>query len=170
MVSIVTSDEITSGWKKWKISYSLGDFFQPIKVGLMWEFNSIQFMRMNTLQSKSYAPSSTLSSFHIRCCCFCFAHSTFYVHETEETYTATQLNLAKLAKEPSATYQIRLWSQGGTKVNRPHHGDILLRSPPWFGIETKRNNLVSCTNPATSWSLCIWEVTQRRNIRQANQE
>ena len=79
---------------------------------------------------------------------------TIYVHETEETYTATQLNFAKLTKEPSATYQIRLWSQRDRKVNRPHHGDILLRSPPWFGIETTIQ-LVSYTNPATSRSLCI---------------
>ena len=56
----------------------------------------------------------------------------YYVHETEEIYTATQVNLAKLTKEPSATYQIRLWPQRGTEVNRPHHGDILLRSPLWF--------------------------------------
>ena len=49
-----------------------------------------------------------------------------HVQRTKETtYTASQLNLAKLTKEPSATYyQIRLWSQRGTKVNRPHHGDI----------------------------------------------
>ena len=60
-----------------------------------------------------------------------FARSAYYVHATEETsYTVTQLNLAKLIKEPSATYQIHLWSQRGTKVNRQHHGDILLRSPP----------------------------------------
>ena len=79
----------------------------------------------------------------------------YYVHETEEIYKATKLNLAKLTKEPSATYQIRLpWPQRGTKVNRPHpaafttmvrkniscsvyyHGSetyIVLRSPPWFG-------------------------------------
>ena len=78
-----------------------------------------------------------------------FARSVYYVHATEETYTATQQNLAKLAKEPLATYQIRLWSQRGTKVNRPHHGDTLLHSPLWFGIETK-NQLVICNNPATS--------------------
>ena len=85
--------------------------------------------------------------------CCCFIRSAYYVHE--ETYTrSTQLNLAKLTKEPSATYQIRLWSQRGTKVNMPHHGDILLRSPPpWFGIETK-NQLVSCTNPQLQ-ALCI---------------
>ena len=36
--------------------------------------------------------------------------SVYYVHAaTEETYTVTQLNLAKLTKEPPATYQIRLW-------------------------------------------------------------
>ena len=86
-----------------------------------------------------------------------------------DLYTVTNLNLAKLTKEQSTTYQIRLWSQEGTKVNRAHHGDILLRSPPWFGIETK-NQIVSYTNPATIWSLCIWNVTQRRNIRQANRE
>ena len=81
--------------------------------------------------------------------------------QTEETYTATQLNLAKLTKESSATYQIRLWSQRSTKVKTGH---ILLRSPPWFGNETK-NQLVSCTNPAASWSLyaSVWEATQRRN-------
>ena len=61
----------------------------------------------------------------MRCLLF-HARSAYYVHETEDIYTATQLNLAKLTKEPSATYQIRLlWSQRGTKVNR--------RSPPWFG-------------------------------------
>ena len=49
------------------------------------------------------------------------ARSAYYVHETEEIYTATKPNLAKITKEPSATYQIRLqWSQRGTKVNRPH--------------------------------------------------
>ena len=79
----------------------------------------------------------------------CFTRSAYCVHEPEETFTATQLNLVKLAKEPTATYQIRLWSQRGTKVNRPHHGDILLCSPPWFGIETKKK-LVNCTNPAAS--------------------
>ena len=65
--------------------------------------------------------------------------SSVLCHATEETYTAIQLNLAKLTKEPSATYQIRLWSQRGTTVNRPHHGDILLRSPPWFGNIYKFN-------------------------------
>ena len=77
---------------------------------------------------------SALCAFRIlyHVCLLFHARSANYVHETEEIYTATQLNLAKLTKEPSATYQIRLWSQRGTEVNRPHHGDILLRLP-WFG-------------------------------------
>ena len=78
-------------------------------------------------------------------CLLFHAHSAYYVQETEEIDTATQLNLAKLTKEPSATYQIHLWSQIGTEVNRPHHGDILLRSPPWFGIETKISSSVVLT-------------------------
>ena len=51
--------------------------------------------------------SNTVPLFHAR-------RSAYYVHETEEIYTPTQLNFAKLTKEPSATYQIRLWSQRGT--------------------------------------------------------
>ena len=87
--------------------------------------------------------------------CLFYARLAYYVHETGEIYMTTQLNLAKLTKEPSATYQICLWSHRGTKVN--------------IGIETK-NQLVICTNPATGWSSCIWGVTERRNIRQANRE
>ena len=62
-----------------------------------------------------------------------FKRSAYYVHATEETYTVTLLNLAKLTKEPSATYQIHLWSQkrhNGQQAT--HRGDILLRSPLWF--------------------------------------
>ena len=53
-------------------------------------------------------------------CLMFHARSAYYVHETEEIYTATQINLAKLTREPSATYQMRLLSQRGTEVNRPH--------------------------------------------------
>ena len=64
-------------------------------------------------------------------CLLFHARSGYYVHETEEIYTATQQNLGKLTKEPSATYQIHLWSQkrhNGQQAT--YHGDILLRSPP----------------------------------------
>ena len=54
----------------------------------------------------------------------CFTRLVYYVHVTEEIYTVTQLNLAKLNEEPSATYQIHVWSLTATNVNRPHHGDI----------------------------------------------
>ena len=69
--------------------------------------------------------------------------SVLYVHETEETYMVTQPNLTKLTKEPSATYQTRLWSQRGTRVNRPHHGDILLCSPPFVVQNRDRKNNVA---------------------------
>ena len=49
------------------------------------------------------------------------ARSAYYVHETEEIYTASQLNLGKLIKEPSATYQIRLWSQKRHKGQQATH-------------------------------------------------
>ena len=57
-----------------------------------------------------------------------------------QTYVVvvSQAFKAHATEELLATYQIRVWSQRGTKVNRLHHGDILLRSPPWFGIETKK--------------------------------
>ena len=38
----------------------------------------------------------------VPCLLLFHARSAYYVHETEEIYTATQLNLAKLTKEPSA--------------------------------------------------------------------
>ena len=104
-----------------------------------------QLETRSSLSVNSLFSNRKLELFHTSCC---FTRSAYHVHATEETYTATQLNLAELTKEPSATYQICLRSQRGTRVNRPHHGDIPLRSP-WFGIETK-NQLVSCTNPATS--------------------
>ena len=80
-------------------------------------------------------------------CNGCFTRrAAYYVHATKVKLTT---------KEPSATYQICLWSQRGTTViNMPHHGDILMRSPPWFVSRTK--------NPFVNWSLYIWEVTQRR--------
>ena len=49
-------------------------------------------------------------------CLLFHARSAYYVHETEEIYTATRLNLAKLTKDPSATYQIYLWPQRGQQV------------------------------------------------------
>ena len=44
-------------------------------------------------------------------CYCCFTRSAYDVHETEDIYTATQVNLAKRTKEQSATYQMRFWSQ-----------------------------------------------------------
>ena len=38
------------------------------------------------------------------------------------------------------------------------------------GSESRHKISSSVTNPVTGWSLCIWEVTQRRNIRQMNRE
>ena len=48
-----------------------------------------------------------------------FTRSAYDVHASQETYTATQLNLAELTKEPSAMYQMCLWSQKGINVNSP---------------------------------------------------
>ena len=56
-----------------------------------------------------------------------FTHLSYYVHATEDmTYTVTQLNLVKLFKEPSATYHVHIWPQGGKKINIL----IPLHSPP----------------------------------------
>lgn len=54
--------------------------------------------------------------------------------------TDTQLHLTNLTNEPPDTYQIRLRSLKGTKSNRPHYGNILLRWPPWFGHRDKNNS------------------------------
>ena len=90
----------------------------------------------------------------VPCLLLFHARSAYYVHETEEIYTPTQLNLAKLTKEPSATDQIRLWSQRGTKVNRPHH--VTSCCVHHHGSESRpKNQPVTCTNPATCLSLCI---------------
>lgn len=78
--------------------------------------------------------------------------------------TIRRINLANLKKYYQLyTNHTRLWSQGGTKVNRLHHGDILPRSRPWFGIETK-TQLVGFANPAT-----IIGSQKIRNIRQATE-
>ena len=52
-------------------------------------------------------PISYLHNKVAEICFVLFSHinSAYFLHATEEAYTATQLNLVKLTKEPSATYQ-----------------------------------------------------------------